>query len=326
MKLAPSGVGTGAALPKASRATLVRQYLGLAVLLAGLLGGWLVAGTEIRTGWMALGPGLSGALVGGLFAAAATALGTLPVALSRQLSRRSSDVMLAFGAGVMLAASVFSLIVPALHATRTQGAGPWQSGLIVGSGILLGAAGLLLLSRFFEQRSHLPRQEGEVGDRDGGDRDGGDSASANGMRKAWLFVAAITLHNIPEGAAIGVAFAGLDPVGAMGLSTGIAIQDVPEGLAVALALRAVGHGRASAVLWGSTSGLVEPIFAVLGAALVQTFSGLLPWGLAGAAGAMLLVITREVIPESQKSGAGAAASAALMLGFVVMLLLDTSMT
>lgn len=321
MKLAPSGVGTGAALPKASRATLVRQYLGLAILLAGLLGGWLVAGTEIPTGWMALGPGLSGALVGGLFAAAATALGTLPVALSRQLSRRSSDVMLAFGAGVMLAASVFSLIVPALHATRTQGAGPWQSGLIVGSGILLGAAGLLLLSRFFEQRSHLPRQEGEVGD-----RDGGDSASANGMRKAWLFVAAITLHNIPEGAAIGVAFAGLDPVGAMGLSTGIAIQDVPEGLAVALALRAVGHGRVSAVLWGSASGLVEPVFAVLGATLVQTFSGLLPWGLAGAAGAMLLVITREVIPESQKSGAGAAASAALMLGFVVMLLLDTSMT
>jgi ZIP family zinc transporter len=233
-------------------------------------------------------PRMRGALVGGGMAALATALGTLPVLLSHQFSQRTYDTLLGFGAGVMLAASSFSLIIPALASARLQGASAWGAGGIVGAGIMAGALFLMLVDR--------------------------------------LVVLAIGLHNLPEGLAIGVAFAGTDPVAALALATGISIQDVPEGMVVALALRGVGYGRWHSAGIGMLSGLVEPVAAVLGVAVISLSASLLPWGLAAAAGAMLYVISHEIIPESHREGHETFATGGLMVGFVIMMLLDTALS
>jgi ZIP family zinc transporter len=149
---------------------------------------------------------------------------------------------------------------------------------------------------------------------------------ARALRRAWLFVLAITLHNLPEGLAIGVAFAGSDAIGAKALAAGISIQDVPEGMVVALALRGVGYGRWTSAGLGVVSGLIEPVAAVLGVAVISLSASLLPWGLAAAAGGMLYVISHEIIPESHRKGHEAIATGGLMAGFVLMMLLDTALT
>ena len=255
-------------------------------------------------------PRIRGALLGGLMAALATALGTVPVLLSHQMSQRAHDTLLGFGAGVMLAASAFSLVIPALAAAQGQGAGPWGAGGIVGAGILLGAAALLAVDRAVPHEHVVKGLEGP---------------EARALKRVWLFVLAISLHNLPEGLAIGVAFAGPDPVGAMALAAGISIQDVPEGMVVALALRSVGYGRGMSAALGVLSGLVEPVAAVLGVLVMALSVSLLPWGLAMAAGAMLFVISHEIIPESHRQGHESHATAGLMVGFVVMMLLDTAL-
>ena len=250
------------------------------------------------------------ALVGGGTAAAATALGTLPVLLSQQFSRRTYDSFLGFGAGVMLGATSFSLIIPALAASKAGGAGPMQASVLVGLGVLAGAALILALDHFVsDDPACLPV----------------DRSEADSLRHAWMFVAAVALHNLPEGLAIGVAYAGPDIEKAHSLATGISIQDVPEGLVVALALRTVGYGRLAAVGFGVASGLVEPVAAAFGVALIGVSAGLLPIGLAAAAGAMLFVIVHDVIPESHRSGNGMFASSALVAGFIVMTILDTAL-
>ncbi|PNG58559.1 MULTISPECIES: ZIP family metal transporter [unclassified Variovorax] len=253
---------------------------------------------------------IQGALLGGSIAALATALGTLPVLLSQKFSQRSYDTMLGFGAGVMLAASSFSLVIPGLAAAKAQGASAWGAGGIVGGGIVLGALLLLAIDRAVPHEHFVKGLEGP---------------QARTLRRVWLFVLAIVLHNLPEGLAIGVAFAGTDPVGAAALATGISIQDVPEGMVVALALRGVGYGRLASVGLGIVSGLVEPVAAVFGAVLISVSAGMLPWGLAMAAGAMLYVISHEVIPESHRQGHEASATGGLVLGFVVMMVLDTAL-
>lgn len=255
-------------------------------------------------------PRVGAALRGGSMAALATLLGTLPVLLSHQFSQRTFDTMLGFGAGVMLAASAFSLIIPGLAAAETQGMGPWGSGMIIGAGILLGAILLLAIDRLVPHEHFVKGVEGP---------------KALKLKRTYLFVLAIVLHNFPEGLAIGVAFAGSDAVGANALATGISIQDVPEGLVVALALRSVGYSRLGAVVLGAASGLVEPIAAVLGASIIGLSAVLLPWGLAFAAGAMLYVISHEIIPESHRAGHEAFATGGLMIGFVIMMLLDTAL-
>jgi ZIP family zinc transporter len=210
----------------------------------------------------------------------------------------------------MLAATSFSLVIPALEAARSQGAGSWGSGGIVGAGVLLGAALLLAIDRLVPHEHFVKGVEGP---------------KALKLKRVWLFVLAIALHNLPEGLAIGVAFAGSDPVAATALATGISIQDVPEGMVVALALRGVGYGRLLSMGLGVASGLVEPAMAVLGATVVTLMASLLPWGLALAAGAMLFVISHEIIPESHRQGHEAFATGGLMLGFVVMMVLDTAL-
>ncbi|NHC07646.1 ZIP family zinc transporter [Azonexus fungiphilus] len=251
-------------------------------------------------------------LVAGLVAALATALGTLPVLLAQRLSARTQDTLFGFGAGVMLSACAFSLVMPGLAAARESlvGAGAWSAGAVVGSAMLLGGLVLFGLERLLPHEHFIKGREG---------------ASAQKLRRTWLFVIAITLHNLPEGIAIGISQAGSEGVRANALAIGIAIQDLPEGLVVASALLAAGYRRRFAVLLGVLSGLVEPLGAVAAALAISVSQSLLPWGLGLAAGAMLFVISHEIIPESHRKGHEAYATAGLMVGFVIMMLLDTAL-
>lgn len=293
--------------PPLPPAALFRRLLGLGIVLVGffamLQGMWQHLRSDYPTP-------VFNAFLGGSVAAIATALGAVPVLFSQRLSDRVMDSLFGFGAGVMLAASSFSLIVPAIAAAEAGGAGNWEAGLVVGGGIILGAALLLLMEHYLPHEHFIKGVEGH---------------SAVALRRTWLFVFAIVLHNLPEGLAIGVGYAGNDPLRAGALATGIAIQDVPEGLVVAVALVAVGYGRVLAVLIGMASGLVEPVGAVVGAVVVGLSSALLPWGLAFAAGAMLFVISHEIIPESHRKGHESFATGGLILGFVLMMLLDTAL-
>lgn len=253
-------------------------------------------------------PKMHRALVGGGIAAAATALGTLPVLFAQNFSKRTYDCFLGFGAGVMLGATAFSLVIPAIAAAKSAGAGSWEASLMAGAGIMAGAGAILLLGRAVQSESILAQ---------------GDAGIS--LRRAWLFVWAVALHNLPEGMAIGVGYAGIDLEKANALATGISIQDVPEGLVVALALRTVGYGRLTAVGMGVVSGLIEPVAAAFGVALIGIAAGLLPFALAAAGGAMLLVIVNDVIPEYRQNGNGTFASIALVFGFILMTVLDTAL-
>lgn len=251
------------------------------------------------------------ALLGGCVAGGATALGTVPALFARGLSQRTQDTMFGFGAGVMLAASAFSLALPGIVAAEERGAGPWSAGAIVSVAILLGGALLLLVERVLPHEHFIKGPEG---------------GNPRRLRRAWLFVIAIALHNFPEGLAIGVGFAGTDVHNGIALTTGIAIQDIPEGLVVAIALMATGYARGFSVAVGMASGLIEPVGAVIGAVVITTMPWLLPLGLGFAAGAMLFVVSHEIIPESHRQGHENFATGGLMLGFVLMMTLDTAFT
>lgn len=253
---------------------------------------------------------MSSAFQGGSMAAMATLLGTLPVLLSQQFSQRTHDLMLGFGAGVMLAASFFSLISPGLAIAEAQGYGEWGAATTIGIGIFMGALLLFAIDKLVPHEHFVKGVEGW---------------QAYHLKRTWLFVWAIVLHNFPEGLAIGVAFAGTDTIGAKALATGISIQDVPEGLVVAAALHRVGYSRIAAVGVGAASGLVEPLAAVMGAGVITLSAMLLPWGLAFAAGAMLYIISHEIIPESHRAGHETFATGGFMVGFVLMMLLDTAL-
>lgn len=287
------------------RAWGLRKWLGACIVLLGVIvlglqfAQFLQANERVEQAWNA-----------GLVAAFATALGTVPVMFSQRLSERVQDTLFGFGAGVMLAACSFSLVIPGLAAAREGGAGPWAAGGTIGAAILLGALALLVMERLLPHEHFIKGVEGQT---------------SRTLRRTWLFVFAIALHNLPEGLAIGVAYAGADPLRAGTLTAGIAIQDVPEGLVVAVALLAAGYRRALAVGLGMASGLVEPFGAVLGATIVGYSAHLLPWGLGFAAGAMLFVISHEIIPESHRKGHEAWATGGLMIGFVIMMLLDTAL-
>ncbi|WP_345535971.1 ZIP family metal transporter [Variovorax defluvii] len=300
-------MNNSATLPRIARrpGPSLRQWIGFAIVLAGVL----VAAAQF---WhFAAGrPLVWQALLGGSVAALATALGTLPIVFSQRLSDRTQDTLFGFGAGVMLAASAFSLIIPAIAAARAGGADAWGAGGIVGASILLGGLALLMLDRVLPHEHFAKGVEGQ---------------DARVLRRTWLFIFAIALHNLPEGLAIGVGYGGGDALRGSALATGIAIQDVPEGLVVAAALLAAGYRRSFAVALGMASGLVEPVGAVLGAAIVGQSAALLPWGLGFAAGAMLFVISHEIIPESHRKGHEAFATGGLMGGFVLMMLLDTAL-
>lgn len=285
-----------------------KQLLGLLIVGAGLALGLLQL-------WQALAPtpAMRTALGAGGMAALATALGVLPMLCTRAPGMRSHDALLGFGAGVMLAACCFSLLVPALAAAGRLGHGSWASAVGIGAALLAGAALIMGVERLLPHK-HFFGSAGTAG-----------RGAPRRERGLWLFVIAIVLHNIPEGLAIGVAAAGTDTARATALATGIAIQDVPEGLVVALALQSLGVGRWRAAGIGAASGLVEPLAAVAGAALLGLSAALLPWGLAFAAGAMLFVVSHEVIPQSHRQGHERHATTGLLIGFVLMMVLDNAL-
>lgn len=256
------------------------------------------------------------ALLACLFTWAVTALGASIVFFFRDLNRVVLDSMLGFAAGVMIAASFWSLLAPAIEIAREQGLPAWLPAVI---GFLLGGAFLWAADCI------LPHLHLEY-----------PMAEAEGIKTTWersvLVVLAITLHNIPEGLAVGVAFgavaAGLDHAtlgGAVALAIGIGLQNFPEGTAVAVPLRREGMGRLKSFWYGQLSAAVEPVAAVLGALAVMQIQSLLPYALSFAAGAMIYVVVEELIPESQRERNMHAATLGAMAGFAVMMVLDVAL-
>ena len=262
-----------------------------------------------------MGP-LGGAFLATLFTWAATAAGAATVLFGREPSRKFLDLMLGFAAGVMIAASIWSLLIPAIGMSEGHPIGAWFPALI---GFLLVGAVLRLIDKVLP---HL--------------HPGLKIQDAEGIHTSWqrstLLFLAITLHNIPEGLAVGVAFgaaaAGLPEAtltGAVALAIGIGLQNFPEGLAVSMPLRRAGLSRGKSFWYGQLSGAVEPVAGVLGALAVISSQAILPYALAFAAGAMIFVVVEEVIPEAQIEGNSDISTLGTMLGFAVMMVLDVGL-
>lgn len=250
------------------------------------------------------------ALLGGLAGFVATALGALPALFLRRLAQRTEDVMLGFAAGMMLAASAFSLLLPGIAAGEAMTGSATLAALTVVAGLALGVLLMLGLDQF-TPHEHVH---------------GGPCGAGNErVNRVWLFVLAIALHNLPEGMAIGVAFSRGDLSVGLPLTAAIAMQDIPEGLVVAMALRAIGMSAAKAVLIAAASGLMEPLGALLGVGLTSGLALAYPVGMGLAAGAMIFVVSHEVIPETHRNGHQTPATLGLMGGFAIMMVLDTAL-
>jgi ZIP family zinc transporter len=244
-----------------------------------------------------------------LLAGLLTAVGALPVLFGRSVSQRSNDVLLGFAAGVMLAASFLSLIVPGLDAGRLIYGGTTIAAVIAVGGVLLGAVFIALLNEWIPHEHFFQGQQGPV---------------PCALARIWLFVLAITIHNLPEGLAVGVGFGGGDIARGTALAIGIGLQNAPEGLAVALALLTCGYTKGYAFAVAGLTGLVEPVAGLLGAYAVSLSQFVLPWALTFAAGAMIYVISHEIIPETHRHGFENQATLGLTIGLVVMMFLDVA--
>ena len=277
-----------------------------------------------RAWWLAVegGSALVAGVQASLLAAVATAVGALPVFVVQRIGKRQESAFMAFSAGVMLAAAVFALLLPSLDASRALvGDGGW-SALLSGAGLALGMAMMLAIDRALPHEhavlppaanthtsAWLPR----------------DAAS----QRAWLMVLALMIHNVPEGLAVGAAYAG--PAGDNAVHDGAAValaiglQNMPEGLIVAMALRTLGLSAGKA--WGvaALTGLAEPLGALLGVVVLGSVPVFYPLGLALAAGAMIFVVSHEIIPETHRNGFEGAASATLLAGFIFMIWLDSAL-
>jgi ZIP family zinc transporter len=250
--------------------------------------------------------GFTGSLAAGLV----TGVGALGVFFVRQLSAKLEDGLLSAAAGIMLAASFFSLILPAIDYGEIQFHSKTLAVILVISGILSGAIALFLMHRYLPHEHFLAGHEGP---------------DIKALSRIWLFVIAITLHNFPEGMAVGVGFAGGNVANGMTLATGIGIQNIPEGLAVAVSLLAVGYTRMQAFLVGFLTGLAEPIGGLFGSVAVSFAGPIMPFSLAFAAGAMLFIISDEIIPETHRRGFEGLATFSLLIGFVCMMYLDATL-
>jgi ZIP family zinc transporter len=256
------------------------------------------------------------ALIATLFTWFVTALGAGLVFFFKTINRKVLDGMLGFAAGVMIAASYWSLLAPAIEMAEESSLPAWVPATV---GFLLGGLFLYIADKIIPHL-HL----------------GFPSAEAEGPKTSWhrsiLLVLAITLHNIPEGLAVGVAFGALASdlpsatlAGAIALALGIGIQNFPEGAAVSVPLRREGFSRLRSFWYGQASGIVEPIAGVLGAASVIFIKPILPYALAFAAGAMIYVVVEELIPESQLGKNTDIATMGAMVGFAVMMTLDVAL-
>ncbi len=257
------------------------------------------------------------ALLGTLFTWGLTAAGASVVFFTTKVNRKLLDGMLGFAAGVMTAASFWSLLAPAIEMSEQLGGVPKWLPAVVG---FMAGGGFLRALDLVLPHLHLFTPTSE----------------AEGIHTTWqrsvLLVLAITLHNIPEGLAIGVAFgaaaAGFPSAtvaGGIALAIGVGLQNFPEGLAVSMPLRGEGMSRRRSFWYGQLSAIVEPIAGVVGAAMVLTMHSLLPYALAFAAGAMIFVVVEEVVPESHAAGNHDIATFGTMFGFSVMMLLDVAL-
>ncbi|NLX09264.1 MAG: ZIP family metal transporter [Chloroflexi bacterium] len=260
-------------------------------------------------------PPATQALLATLFTWGLTALGAGLVFFTRTVSRRLLDAMLGFAGGVMIAASFWSLLAPAINMAEGRTLPAWIPAVV---GFLLGGVFLRLIDRILPHIHLNP------------------NAKAEGIKTTWersvLLVLAITLHNIPEGLAIGVAFgaaaSGMPEAtvaGAIALALGVGIQNFPEGVAVSMPLAGEGLSRRRSFWYGQLSAVVEPVAGVLGAVAVIIAEPLLPYALAFAAGAMIFVVVEEVVPESQCNGNADLATMGAMIGFAVMMTLDVAL-
>jgi ZIP family zinc transporter len=275
-----------------------------------------VSQKEHHMAWLEAQPPVLQALLATCFTWFVTALGAGLVFFFKSIRRGVLDGMLGFAAGVMVAASYWSLLAPAIEMAERSGGVAWVPAAIgfLGGGVFLWGVDKVLP----HLHGGFPRDEAE------------------GIKTTWhrsvLLVLAITLHNIPEGLAVGVAFGALAAnlpaasfAGAAALAIGIGIQNFPEGAAVSVPLRREGMGRLKAFVYGQASGLVEPMAGLLGAIAVVTMRPLLPYALAFAAGAMIYVVVEELIPEAQRETISDVATAGAMLGFAVMMTLDVAL-
>lgn len=256
------------------------------------------------------------ALIATLFTWGMTAIGAALVFTTKTMNQKLMDGMLGFAGGVMIAASFWSLLSPAIEMAES---GPLPSWFPAAVGFLLGGFFLWVADKIIPHVHPTSPMK---------DAEGINPAS---KRRSTLLVLAITLHNIPEGLAIGVAFGAVAAgfpsaslAAAIALAIGIGIQNLPEGTAVAMPLRRDGMSRKKSFLYGQFSGMVEPISAVIGVLAVTFMTPLLPFALSFAAGAMIFVVVEEVIPGSQENGNKDLASICLMLGFTMMMILDVA--
>jgi ZIP family zinc transporter len=266
--------------------------------------------------WFANQDHILQAFIAGLFTWSVTALGAGIVFSFKTINRKVLDLMLGFAAGVMIAASFWSLLAPAIEMAESQNTIAWLVAVI---GFLAGGAFLWGIDKILPHL-HL----------------GFPESQAEGIKTSWqrsiLLVLAITLHNIPEGLAIGVAFGALSIEGttatyssALALAIGIGLQNFPEGAAISIPLRREGFSRLKAFTYGQASGIVEPIAAVIGAYAIMSMQYLLPYALSFAAGAMIFVVVEELIPESQINQNTDVATIGTMIGFAIMMALDVGL-
>ncbi|MET3618369.1 ZIP family zinc transporter [Peptoniphilus olsenii] len=248
---------------------------------------------------------LSLIILGCIIPGVMTGVGAIPIFFAKNVSQKVLDIMLALAAGIMLSATCFSLIIPSLEAAN----GSFSGVMATSIGIFVGALMLDLIDEYAPHEHLLDhRIEGGAANKD--------------LSKIWLFIIAITIHNFPEGLATGVGFGGENVANGIPIAIGISLQNMPEGLAVAFALVSQGYSRNKSFWTAMLTGLVEPIGAFLGVFLVSAFEPILGFILALAGGAMLFVISDEIIPETHSNGYEREATYGIVLGFIVMMVLD----
>ncbi|HZK27246.1 MAG TPA: ZIP family metal transporter [Thermoclostridium sp.] len=256
------------------------------------------------------------ALLATLFTWAVTAFGAALVFLFKEINKKILNGMLGFAAGVMIAASFWSLLEPSIEMAEIAGVASW---IPAAAGFVLGGIFLYIIDKLLPHM-HLNQLEG----------------TCEGIKTGWersvLLVLAITIHNIPEGLAVGVAFGAIAAdlptaslAGAIALTAGIAIQNFPEGAAVSIPLRREGLSRFKSFMYGQASGMVEPVAGILGALLVTRMRVLLPYALSFAAGSMIYVVAEELIPEAQRDPENHISTIGVMLGFTIMMILDVAL-
>jgi len=238
----------------------------------------------------------------------ATTLGAVPAIFLRRLNEKLNNNLLSFAAGVMLAATVFSLLLPSIAQSKSQGANTPSAVLQAVIFLFIGGFVLWLINEL------VPHEHFEKG------HDG--IIEAGKLRKIWLFVIAIAIHNFPEGLSVGVANGTGDFGTGLGATLGIGLQNIPEGLSVAVALHSLGYSKKYSIMVSALTGVVEIVGGLCGASVLLLSAQILPWALAFSAGAMLFIVSDEIIPETHRPGFETGATFSLFVGFGMMMFLD----